>query len=354
MHTTRDLRIESKKLFFSDQATWYRLQAEFLLQNPLLSESKYEPCFLASVKQLAIHCPHLNSRAWLPDVGERTFDSNEERSKFFDDHIETNIKDFWCTVQRFCPRVKRVMFTRDGSSFPDKNVVTDCYLKMAQLCPQGLDVFFYTTEPAKEAVGRRRKRVLWRLRTGDGDMVTEIIPKREKQSEHPGLIVVPPEKPHRGRVGDFLKSQTIWEKFGGQHYAAEYHRAALVEQYHFQGRHMPFGCSVTDCDAWFEQPEQYTTHLLATGHGKREQPPGQAGALFAGNTKRLQMLREKVTEANDTFWNWWGEYPSEQRTMAEREVMHQLENDILYAQDKPVVEHAILLQIYEMEISRSI
>lgn len=350
MHTTRDLRIESKKLFFSDQATWYRLEAHLLLENPLLPESKYEPSFLASVQQLYIHSPLLSSRSWRPDVGEKTFDSDEERSKLIDEHIETNIKDFWCTVHRFCPRVKRVMLSRDGPSFPDKNIMTECFLKMAQLCPQGVDVFFYTTEPVEDAIGRRRKRVLWRLRTADRD----IGPTREEHLKAPGLLVVPPEKPHRGRVGDFLKSRTIWERFCGQHFAAEYYRAAVVEQSHFQGHHKPFGCSVAACDAWFEQPEQYTTHLLASGHDKREPPSGQAGVLIASNTKRLEMLKQKVTEANDIFWNWWGHYPSEQNDVAKREVMHQLEHDILYALDKPVEEHAIMQQIYQMDIDRSL
>jgi hypothetical protein len=354
MRTKRDLRIEARKLFFSDPATWYRLQADFLLQQPLATESMYEPCFLASVKQLEIHSPHLNSRAWLPEVDDKTFVSSGERLKFVNEHIKTNIQAFWCTVQRFCPQVKRIMFTKDGTSFPDKDVMTDCFQKMAQLCPQGLDVFFYTTEPAKEAVGRRRKRVLWRLKTSDEDMVTEITPKREKHFKAPGLIVVPPEKPHRGRVGDFIKSQTIWEKYCGQRFAAEYSRAAAVEQYHFQGRKEPFGCSVTDCDAWFDQPEQYTTHLLATRHGKDEAAPGQAGALVADNTEHLLMLEQKLKEAQNTFWKWWGDYPSEQRTMAEREVMHQLEHDMLYAQDKPVSEHALLKSIYEVENSMAL
>ena len=352
MRIKHDLRIEARKLFFSDPVTWYRLQADFLLRHPLVTESMYEPCFLASVKQLEIHSPHLNSRAWLPEVEEKTFLSSEERSEFVDEHIKTNIQAFWCTVQRFCPQVKRIMFTKDGTSFPDKNVMTDCFHKMAQLCPQGLDVFFYTTEPAKEVVGRQRKRVLWRLRTSDKDMVTE--PKREEHLKAPGIIVIPPEKSHRGRVGDFVKSRIIWEKYCGQRFAAEYYRAAAVEQYYFQGRYEPFGCAVTDCDACFDQPEQYTTHLLATRHGKGEIAPGQAGVLVANNTKHLLILEQKLKEAQNTFWNWWGDYPSEQRTMAEREVMHQLEHDTLYAQDKPVSEHALLKLIHEVENSMAV
>jgi hypothetical protein len=350
MHTTHDLRIEARKLFFSDPATWYRLEADLLLQHPLATESMYEPDFLASVKQLEIHSQHLNSTVWRPDLGEKTFMSSAKRSEFIDKHIKANIQAFWCIVQRCCPQVKRVMFTKDGTSFPDKNVMTDCFQRMAQLCPRGLDVFLYRTEPGEEAVGRRRKRILWRLRTSDEDTVTEIRPRREKPSETPGIIVVPAEKPHRGHVGDFIKSQKIWHKYCGQRFAAEYHRAAAVEQYHFGGCHKPFGCSVTGCDVWFDQPEQYTTHLLSTCHGKGEIVPGQAGDLVAENNKHLLLLEHKVQETHKAFWNWLGDYPSEQRTMAERVLMHQLEHDVLYAQNKPVSEHALLKLIYDIEI----
>jgi hypothetical protein len=351
MRTTRDIRIEATRLFFSDPAIWYRLWADFLLKRPSAGESLYEPCFLASVKQLEIYSPHLNSGVWRPDLEGKTFQSSKARSGYVNEHIKANIQAFWCTVQQFCPQLRRIMFTKDGTSFPDKNVMIDCFQRMAQLCPQGLDVFFYTTEPAEEAVNRRRKRILWQLRTSD-----EITPKPETHLKAPGMIVVPPQKPHRGRVGEFIKAQTIWEKYYSQSFAAEFYRAAAVEQHYFHGHHKPFSCSVADCDAWFDQPEQYTTHLLATRHGKGETPPGQAEALVTANTKLELMLEQKTKESHNTFWNWWGreDSSSEQRTMAEMEVMHQLEHDVLYAQDKPVSKHVLLQSIYEVEISNAL
>ena len=184
----------------------------------------------------------------------------------------------------------------------------------------------------------------------------EITSKTEKQSKAPEMIVVPPQKPHRGRVGEFIKTQTMWEKYYSQSFAAGFYRAAAVEQRYFQGRHEPFGCSVADCDAWFDQPEQYTTHLLATRHGKGETLPGQAGALVAANTKLELMLEQKTQEPHNAFWNWWGwkGSPSEQQTMAEMEVMHQLEHDVPYVEDKPVLEHVLLQIIYEVEISNAL
>jgi len=87
-----------------------------------------------------------------------------------------------------------------------------------------------------------------------------------------------------------------------------------------------------------------------------ETPPGQAGALVTANTKLGLMLEQKLKESQDIFWDWWGEagVPSEQRTMAEMEVMHQLEHDMLYAQDKPVSEHVLLQWIYEVEICHAL
>lgn len=356
MHTTCGVRIEATKLFFSDPAIWYRLEADFLLQRPSAGELLYEPCFLASVKQLEIHSPLLNSRVWRPDLEGKMFQSSEECSEYVDKHIKANIQAFWCTIQQFCPQARRIMFTRDGRSFPDKNVMIDCFQRMAQLCPQGLDVFFYTTEPPKEVICRRRKRILWRLKTSDEDMAMRITPKPEKHSKAPRLFVVPPQKPHRGRVGEFIKARTDWDKYCRQRFAAKFYQAAAVEQHYFQGRHHPFGCSVADCDAWFDQPEQYTTHLLATRHGMGETPPGQAEALVTANTKLGLMLEKKLKESQDRFWDWWGEagVPSEQRTMAEMEVMHQLEHDMLYAQEKPVSEHALLQLIYEVEICHAL
>ena len=351
MRTTRDIRIEATRLFFSDPAIWYRLEADFLLKRPSAGDSLYEPCFLASVEQLEVYSPHLKSRVWKPDMEGKTFQSSKERSEYVNEHIKANIQAFWCTVQQFCPQLKRIMFTRDGESFPDKNVMVDCFQRMAQLCPQGLDVFFYTNEPAEEAVNRRRKRILWQLSTSD-----EIPPKPEAHLKAPGMIVVPPQKTNRGRVGEFIKARTIGEKYCSQSFAAEFYRAAAVEHHYFLGRHKPFGCSVANCDAWFDQPEQYTTHLLATRHGEGETPPGQAEALLTANTKLELMMERKMQELNDKFWNWWGleDSSSEQRTKAEMEVMHQLEHDVLYAQDKPVSEHVLLQDIYEVEICHSL
>ncbi|KAF2993852.1 hypothetical protein E8E13_000252 [Curvularia kusanoi] len=347
MHTTRDIRIEASKLFFANPAVWYRLESEFLLQKPSNGESLYEPCFMASIKQLEVHCPFLTSRSWRPDPDEETFESFEDRRTYIEKHIELNIQAFWTTVQRLCPQVRRIMFTQDGSPIPDEDTITDCFRKMTKSCPPSLDVFLYRAEPAQEAVGRRRGRVLQRLSISSASTVTESTLQGGTPSRAPIKIVVPPEKPHRGRVGDFIASQRAWERYCAQRFAADYHRAAVVEQYHFQGRHEPFGCSVAECDAWFDQPEQYTTHLLATGHGTGKTPPGQAEEMVAAYARDLMKSKQKSEELHLKFWDWW-ELEDSHNPPPEEEVLHQLEHDVLYAQDKPVSEHALYRLIWQV------
>lgn len=349
MHTTRDIRVEARKLFFSHPPTWYRLQADFLLLRPSAGETLYDPAFLASVTQLEIHAPYMNSRVWKPDVEGKTFASAEERSEYVDRHVKAEIQAFWRAVKRLCPRVRRVMFTRDGTSFPDKDVMMDCFQPMARLCPQSLDVFFYTNESAREFYRRRRKRILWRLRSSDEDAAIETTPQPEQHAASPIMIVIPPQKRHRGRVGDFIRAQTVWEKSYSLGFAAEMYRAAATEQQHFLGRHEPFGCSDAECDAWFDQPEQYTTHLLATHHGKGETPSGRAGALVRANTQLKLALERETKDRHNAFWDWWGQ----QRTAAESEVMRQLEHDALYAQEKPVAQHFLLQSMYQVENSNA-
>lgn len=348
MHTSRNLRTESKKLFFADQKTWYRLQAHPLLERASPGESIYDVCFLANIEQLDLECDltfqhSLGNECWDTPV------TGIESTQLCGERISAKINDLWRAVQRICPKIKRVMLSAELTSGYAEQPVTYGYRKLAQLCPRNIDVFLWVAETEKEAAGRRRKRVLWRLRAGQAQMDITAAPKREHRWTSPGAIVVPPEKSYRGRVGAFNRANSLWGRYNHQRHAAKMHRAAAIEKHYFEGRHESFGCSVADCDAWFEEAEQYTTHLLATGHGPNEAAPGHIDALFVENTKRIEELLQERQAASQYFWNWWDKRGTKQRSIAEKEVMDQLEQDALYAQDKPVAEHGLLLLIHDSE-----
>lgn len=348
MHTSRDFRTESKKLFFADQRTWYRLHTDPLRHCSSPNELVHDACLLASIEQLNLEF-ELAFNSWYPEDWWETGATDEELIELFDERINAGIIDFWQIVLRTCPRVKRIMLSTDDRRLHGNPPMTDCCQRVAQLCPRGIGLFFYAAETGGDLSNGRRKRFLWRLTAGQGDTHTVITPKLE-HSNPPGTIVVPPKKPYGGRVGAFIKANSLWEKFNDQRRAAELHRAAAIEKHYFEGRHEPFGCLATNCGVWFEQPEQYTTHLLTTGHGAHEAAPNNIDALCIENTKRIEELRQEHVKAHQCFWDWWGEHGTQQRSMAENEVMEQLEHDASYAQSKAITEHRILLSIYETKM----
>jgi hypothetical protein len=351
MHTSRHLRTEAKKLFFSDQKTWYRLSMkDYFINCSCPGESIYDVDFLACIQQLDLKCD-TTFDDWLPDEACKRGHTGEELRNMNVEQESACMKDFWQTVQRLFPRVKRVILSSDTATIHDEPPVDRCYQKLAQMCPQGIEVSFYGVEKEKEreAISHRRQRAWWRLRTGQEDAGTGITLKQERHFEAPVTIVIPPQKVHRGQIGAFIKSNTLWSNFHGQRFAARMHQAAAVEKYYFEGRHKPFSCSKVDCDTWFEKPEQYTTHLLATGHGEDEAAPGQFKTLFVENAKRIEQLQEDCNRAHRCFWDWWGDYDTEKRQTAIKEVMNQLEHDVLYAQDGPVEDHGLLRMIHEVD-----
>jgi hypothetical protein len=339
MHTSRHLRAEAKKLFFSDQKTWYYLSASDLLDG-CPAESIYDIEFLARVEQLDLECSG-NTEEWLTG-------SMLNMTHWAEVQREFDEKDFWQIVRRLFPRIKRVMLSQESRSPLDKGPVARCYRELAQACPQDIDVSIFAAETEEDAVGRRRKRVCWRLRAGQEDVDADTKLEQDELLKSPLMPVVPPRKACRGRVGMFLKSEAIWNKYNDQRFAVQMHRAAAVEKHCFEKRHEPFGCSLASCDAWFEQPDQYTTHLLATEHGEEEDAPEHFKTVLTENEKRLERLKNDQREAHCRFWDWWGtEEDAERLSMAKKEVMDQLEHDALYMQNKPMAQHGLWRMILQ-------
>jgi hypothetical protein len=89
----------------------------------------------------------------------------------------------------------------------------------------------------------------------------------------------------------------------------------------------------------FKQPEEYTSHAIETSHDETQPLPETFEDLFTENDRRCERLVEDLLKKQDHLLEWCGPERSSQRQTAEKEVMHQLEYDVMYAQDKPVSEH---------------
>ncbi|KAL1598035.1 hypothetical protein SLS60_008523 [Paraconiothyrium brasiliense] len=100
-----------------------------------------------------------------------------------------------------------------------------------------------------------------------------------------------------------------------------------------------FGCPAPNCDAWFKRPEEYTNHMVNSTKSHREASYvllGPYQSLFADGEKKLEEAEQHLREIEEPFLKWWGEFGSEERKLAEKEFLHELEHDSFPAQGEPV------------------
>jgi hypothetical protein len=209
----------------------------------------------------------------------------------------------------------------------------ELYRRVCQLCPSGINVFISILRR-----NGRSKRTLWQMITiqGDDDEKQEL----DECHDHPGPSIIVPHKPFRGQVGI---CQYIWSwdlAITQQKIALRVLRFAAIERYHFHGRHEAFGCPALNCDAWFERPEEYTTHVLRTASHRDNSYVllGPYQALFADGEKRLEQLEQRLREVTEPFFKWWEKHGSEERKVAEKEFLRELEHDPLHVRGDPLFQ----------------
>lgn len=350
MHTSRFTRAEARKLFFSDPETWYYVDADhWLLEGGHPGHTKYDLGFLACTERVNAHFGRMTEWTWMnnDDSNECTGTEEEAVATAFGGMNE-RIQDFWITIQHRLPQLKHIILSDDIDRWEDPHGLQQppaVYRKVGEMCPSSINVSVYLVQ-GDGSLNRRMERMLWRRVTNKGATYTNATQKWEISTDHPAPDVFPPYKVFSGPVG---KSDDSYARFcdaSGQRKAIKVHRIAAMERYHFNGCHKPFGCSAADCDAWFEQPEEYTSHVIETKHDTTTKLPESIEAAFAENDERIERLRDIAHEIERPFLEWWGESGSEKRRVAEKEFIYQLEHDPLYAQDKPVMEHRKLDAIY--------
>ena len=349
MHTSHHTRTEAKKLLFSDQEAWYHVDAHWLLRGGYPAHTKYDLDFLACVEQLNVDFGWMHERTWMTREASREWGGTEEEAVAIAfGGMDELIQDFWRTVRYRLPKLKSIILSddKDRSETPDDiQLPPDVYRKVGQMCPSSINVFVYLLQ-GDGSLRRRMKRKLWRLVNNKGVTNTNTIQEWQLCTNHPRPDIIPPYKVWRGPVGIYEDCYAKAYDVAFQKAAVRVHRIAAMERCHFYGSHKPFSCPAAECDAFFKQPEEYTSHVIETKHDLTAKLPEHIESAFAENNTRLDRLAEIARELERPFLEWWGKYGSEERKVAEKEFIHQLEHDPLYAQDKPVTEHPQLHAIY--------
>jgi hypothetical protein len=349
MHTSRQTRAEARKLFFSNPETWYHVEAKWLLKGGYAAHTNRDLSFLACTERLNVDFDLMNEKTWMnEDLSYEWAGTEEEAVATAYGGMDECIQKFWRTVKLQLPQLRYIILSDDYDRWDESRDLQQppaIYRKVGQMSPSGIDVYIFLVQ-GDGSLNRRMQRKLWRRVNSRGSPDTDETSEWELCADHPGPNVIPPYKVFRGPVGLHDDSYARFLDIVKQKKAIRIHRIAAMERHHFYGLKKPFGCSAPDCDAWFEKPEEYTSHAIETKHDKITRLPGFIESSFAENDKRLERLTGIAQEIDRPFSEWWGKYGSEKRAVAEREYISQLEHDPLYAQDKPVLEHPHLHAIH--------
>jgi hypothetical protein len=352
MHTSRSTRTEAKKLFFSDPQTWYIVDGEWLLRSGYPGHTNHDLDFLACTERLNVEFTWMGARTWMSDEASGDWAGTEEEAAAtgFGD-MDKKIRDFWQTVTHRLPRLKHIILSDDVDRWDEEDssgleLPPGIYRRVGRMCPPNINVSIYLVQ-GDGCWKRRMERKLWRRRlTNDSPTPTDATEAWDLCTDHPGMNVIPPYQPFRGPVGTHEESYLRVLNIAHQRKAIKILRIAAMERHHFHASHTPFTCPAPDCTARFDQPEEYTAHAIATKHDKAAKLPDPIEAAFAANDERLERLMDRAVEMERPFLEWWGKEGSEQRRVAEKEFIYQLEHDPLYALDKPVMEHPRLHAIW--------
>ena len=316
MQTSHPIRTEASKLFFSDPEAWYWVESYWLKDGGHPSDALHDIDFLHCIQRLHVEFDLMDKDTW----------------------TDENIHNLWRRVQSLFPQANYVMLSidlDDSTRFSDYSSTSkseppvELHRRICQLCPSEINVFASVLRRDD-----RLKRKLWRraIIQKDDDETQEL----DECRDHPGPSITVPHKPFRGQVGT---CQYLWYHgcaITSQKRALRVLRLAAMERYHFHERYEAFKCPAPDCDAWFEGPEEYTTHVAMTinHHDDSCVLPEPYQALFADEEKRLEQLSQGELEILEPFMKWWGKYGSEERKVAEEEFLHELEHERLHVQDE--------------------
>lgn len=345
MHTSSTIRCEAKKLFLSDPDAWYTVNATWIFQGCYPGETFHDMEFMPYVEQLEVVCYTLDNFLDENYLYDEIHRKDGERSAGVGEEQVEIISYFWHRVHTHFPRVSRVLLS---FTFPEKltTVPAKDWTKIKRMCIPGVEVYISSVTYEDRISSRREKRTWRGLKDNEG--WTEI-PNYDRPT-----IVMPP-KIFRGPIGAYESWIYKATQLSAREETIKTMLVAAIEKHHFYGRYEPFTCPVPGCCAWFDQPEQFTTHLLVvdilrTNPGDHTHflnqemvPPEPFKALFATNEEELEELRREERKRSEFLRNLWDKEGTKRRDAALQAAIHQVEHDPLCLQGKKPAMHSKIL-----------
>ncbi|KAF2465802.1 uncharacterized protein BDR25DRAFT_345960 [Lindgomyces ingoldianus] len=319
------LRIEAAKLFWADPNTYYLVESHWLLEGGYPGGTCYDLPFLAHVQNVEVEYQHGSDNRIGPlHDGIR-------------DIRQDVVRNFWNTLKKRFPRVRRAVINQNWESLSDKDYnkpAFPCLKILVESCPLKIDVSAFVLEEASSLPENttitlptnKWQRSLYRP-TLDGEW-RKVAPCFNRKT------ILMPMKRFHGPVGEFEKLRYLRNRLALQHFALGPLVIEALDRHHFdEGRQEPFLCPESGCNAYFEKAGQWTMHAIETHNvpsikEKRfDILPNKLRDAFERHESDLERKREEVAGESRRMFNEWNEEGGEKRRDIERGWMDQLENE---------------------------
>jgi hypothetical protein len=207
------------------------------------------------------------------------------------------------------------------------------------MCIPGIEVFYSFFTYSHGLLSGRERRIWRELK--DNEISCEIEGWAEIPNYSQMRIIMPPKK-FRGPIGAFEAWLYKSKQLDGRREIVKTMLVTAMERHHFYGRHEPFTCPVPECWAWFDHPDQFTTHMLVKekinidgdhiDFLEQLVPPEPFESLFVKNDEELEKLDQEVDKRLTCFRDQWDLEGTEKRGATMQIAIHQVEHDPLCLQ----------------------
>jgi hypothetical protein len=270
-------------------------------------------------------------------MGEADQDEEEELMSEEDDRaterLEVCLKDFWLRLHTQFPRVIRVVIQCSDCLRPPSVLPPEIFKKVAVMCNRSTEVILSLLD-VPDYRNRRAQRRLW-YRDPDNRTIGSAVEWKESTAQlHPRIMM--PKEIFRGPIGTYKYYSYKREQHCNFQYTITVRLITAVEHDHFVTRYSPVQCLAPNCSVWFDQPGEYTDHIIKYDmHRRSIVPPEQYTTLFADADARLALLEREYIAAWEALEAEWGNHGTKRRETTVAAAVQQVANDPLYASKKP-------------------
>jgi hypothetical protein len=295
MHTSSKLRREALKLFWGQKATYFLVEAEWLIDKAYPGQSFWDMAFLANVQNVEVE--------YQPVISKKICCHRHGTLVIRHDLIDT----FWAALKHWCPNLQKVILNQSKGSYnleDDNEPFPRALQCLLQACPPSIKCsLLYLEQKPQSETGILQwrtepwQRCLFQYTDDGGWLKTE--PQRMRRT-----IFMPP-KQFKGPVGHYM----------GLRYQAHkiipLQRLGLwpliveaLDCYYFDGVHdKPFSCPLSGCTAYFSQGGEWSVHAAEVHYREQKKllevlPSNRTGAELR---ERSQALDRKTKQLQEEF-----------------------------------------------------